>query len=105
MLVQALDHRNSDAARGAIGFWMIVEGESPVRPVRVFVNYEALADIDPQQVRDLDGALTTFDNNRDRIDMAANCRFDAGEVELDLHEGQPLIILRTEDFEGGVTFL
>jgi len=76
---------------------MAVEGESPVRPVRVYVSYEALADIDPEQVRDLEGALATFDTNRDRIDMAANAKFDAGQVEQDLHEGQLLIILTTDD--------
>jgi Protein of unknown function (DUF1488) len=97
MLVQALDHRNVDSGRGAIGFWMAVEGEEPIRPVRVCVTYRALADIDPEQVRDLDGALTTFDKNRDRIDLAANSKFDADEVEPDLHEGQLLIILTTDD--------
>jgi hypothetical protein len=97
MLVQALDHRNVDSDRSAIGFWMAVEGEEPIRPVRVCVTYRALADIDPEQVRDLDGALTTFDTNRDRIVMAANSKFDAGEVESDLHEGQPLILLTTDD--------
>jgi len=76
---------------------MAVEGESPVRPVRVYVSYEALADIDPEQVRDLQGVLATFDTNRDRIDMAANAKFDAGQVEQDLHEGQLLIILTTDD--------
>jgi len=76
---------------------MAVEGESPVRPVRVYVSYEALADIDPEQVRDLEGALATFDTNRDRIDRAASSKFDAGQVEQDLHEGQLLIILTTDD--------
>ena len=97
MLVRALDHRNIDSTRRAIGFWMAVEGESPVRPVRVYVSYEALADIDPEQVRDLQGVLATFDTNRDRIDRAASSKFDAGQVEQDLHEGQLLIILTTDD--------
>jgi hypothetical protein len=76
---------------------MAVEGDEPVRPVRVYVSYEALADIDPDQVRDLDGVLTTFDKNRDRIDRAANAKVDAGEVEPDLQGGHPVIILRTDD--------
>ena len=97
MLVRALDHRNIDSTRRAIGFWMAVEGESPVRPVRVYVSYEALADIDPEQVRDLEGALATFDTNRDRIDMAANAKFDAGEVEPDLQGGHPVILLIADD--------
>jgi hypothetical protein len=87
MLVRALDdRRNHDYDRRAIGFWMAIEGEEPVRPVRVDVSYEALANIDQRKVRDLDGALTTFDANCDRVDTAANCKFDAGEVEADLHE-------------------
>ena len=97
MLVRTLDHRNIDSTRRAIGFWMAVEVESPVRPVRVYVSYEALADIDPEQVRDLQGVVATFDTNRDRIDMAANAKFDAGQVEQDLHDGQLLIILRMDD--------
>jgi hypothetical protein len=84
-----LTHRRSSRP-----YWM---SEEPIRPVRACVTYRALADIDPEQVRDLDGALTTFDTNRDRIDMAANSKFDAGEVESDLHEGQPLILLTTDD--------
>ena len=39
MLVQALDHRNVDSDRSAIGFWMAVEGEEPIRPVRVCLTY------------------------------------------------------------------
>jgi hypothetical protein len=97
MLVRTIDLRNADFDRRAIGFWMAVEGESPVRPVRVFVTYEALANIDPDQARDLHGALTTFDKNRDRIDRAASSKFDAGQVEPDLHQGQLLILLRTDD--------
>jgi Protein of unknown function (DUF1488) len=97
MLKRTIDTRNSDFDKGAIGFWMAVDGESPVRPVRVFVSYEALANIDPSQVRDLDGALTTFDMNRSRIDNAASSKFDAAGVEAELYEGQPVIILRTDD--------
>jgi hypothetical protein len=74
-----------------------VEGESPVRPVRVFVTYEALANLDPSQVRDLEGALTTFVMNRSRIDGAASSKFGAGGAEAELYEGQALIILRTDD--------
>jgi hypothetical protein len=67
MLVRTLGLRNTDDGRKAIGFWMAVDGETPARPVRVYVTYEALANIDPDQVRDLYGALTTFDKNHDRI--------------------------------------
>jgi Protein of unknown function (DUF1488) len=94
MLVRALNHRNVDSDRRAIGFWMEIEGEEPARPVRVYVSCEALADLDPEQVQAVDGWLTTFDKNRDRIDMAANSKFDANDVEPDLH---PVIVLRTDD--------
>ena len=41
----------------ALGFWMTVKGAVPVRPVRVFVSYEALADLDPSNIRDLAAAV------------------------------------------------
>jgi hypothetical protein len=66
MLNRAMDHRNFDVDRRAIGFWMAVDDETPVRPVRVFITYEALADIDPSQLCDREGALTTFDMNPSR---------------------------------------
>ena len=76
---------------------MAIDGEEPVRPVRVFVTYEALADIDQRKVRDLHGTLTTFDNNRDRIELAANSKFNLDEIEPYLHEGQLLLLLTTDD--------
>jgi len=97
MLKRTIDTRNSDFDRKAVGFWMTVDGESPVRPVRVFVSYEALANIDPSQPHDIEGALTTFDMNRSRIDNAASIKFDAGGAEAELYEGQAMIILRTDD--------
>jgi hypothetical protein len=41
----------------AIGFWMIVREAIPVRPVRVFVSYEALAELDPFDIRDFASAF------------------------------------------------
>ena len=40
------DHHDD---RKAIGFWMTVEGKDPVQPIRVFVTYEALRELDPSQ--------------------------------------------------------
>ena len=45
----------------ALGFWMTVKGAVPVRPVRVFVSYEALADLNPSNIRDLAAAVEHFD--------------------------------------------
>jgi hypothetical protein len=42
-------HSNSRA----IGFWMSVEGRTPIQPVRVLVSYYALSELDPTNVRDL----------------------------------------------------
>jgi hypothetical protein len=96
-LKRTTNTRNSDSDRSAIGFWMEVEGAPPVRPVRVFVTYEALANLDPSQVRDLEGALKTFDNNRPHIDRSASSKFDGGDTEEELYEGQPTLVLRTHD--------
>jgi hypothetical protein len=38
-----------DDRRNAIGVWMTVKGARPLRPIRVFVTYEALAQIEPSQ--------------------------------------------------------
>ena len=96
MLRRKIDLRNADFDRKAIGFWMEADGKV-TGPVRVLVTYEALAQLDPQQVRDLDGALTTFDKNRARIDAAASIKFDASDDHLETDEGRPLIILHDHD--------
>jgi hypothetical protein len=96
-LKRTIDIHNSDFDRRAIGFWMAVEGESLVRPVRVFITYEALAYLGPSKVRDLDSALTTFVMSRSRIDDTASSKFGAGGAEAELYEGQALISLRIDD--------
>ena len=48
-------------------------------------------------MRDKFGALETFDSNRERIDRAASAKFEAGGIEDGLHEGQPIVMLRTDD--------
>ena len=97
MLVRRSDLRKFDFDKRAVGFWMEVEGETPPRPVRVFVTHEALSSVDPGQPRDFHGALATFDDNRDRIDRAASLKFTEGKVADGLHEGQRVIILRDMD--------
>ena len=48
----------------ALGFWMTVKGAVPVRPVRVFVSYEALAEFSRSNIRDLAAAVEHFDKFR-----------------------------------------
>jgi hypothetical protein len=81
----------------AVGIWMSVDGSEPIQPVRVLVTYEALSQVDPSQVRDLHGALAVFDKHRVDIEAAASVKYDASEQEADMYEGQPMIILRTDD--------
>jgi hypothetical protein len=82
----------------AVGFWMYVEGtDDPARPVRVRVTYEALAQLDPSQVRDLEVALLVFDENRPQIEAAASMKFDASQIDPETYEGQPMIKLRADD--------
>ena len=97
MLVRRSDLRKFDFDKRAVGFWMEVDGETPPRPVRVFVTHEALSSVDPERPRDFHGALATFDNNRDRIDRAASQKFAEGNVAEGLYEGQRVIIVRDMD--------
>jgi hypothetical protein len=96
-LVRRGDLRKFDFDKRAVGFWMEVDGETPPRFVRVFVTHEALSSIDPDRPRDFQGALATFDNNRDRIDRAASLKFIECKIADGLHEGQLVIILRDMD--------
>jgi hypothetical protein len=81
----------------AIGFWMAVEGAGPITPIRVFVTYEALAQLDPSQLRDAHGAFETFDKHRSQIEAAASRKFDADEPDGDTYDGQPIVTLRFDD--------
>jgi hypothetical protein len=54
----------------AAGFWMSVEGTDPIRPIGVLVTYQALAQMDPSQVEDLEAAFLVFDKNRPQIEAA-----------------------------------
>jgi hypothetical protein len=76
---------------------MTVEDASPVRPVRVFVSYEALADLDPANVRDLAAAFEHFDRFRERIEAAASDKFDRDGPDAEKYEGMPTIRLTRRD--------
>ena len=78
-------HSNSRA----IGFWMSVEGRTPIQSVRVLVSYEALSEIDPTNVRD------NFDRFRSQV--AASRKFDRNGFDPDKYEGMPAIRLTTDD--------
>jgi|SRR5258706_8438135 hypothetical protein len=97
MLKRATEKRIFDFDKRAVAFWMEVEGTVPASFVRVFVTHEVLSDIDPNGPHDLDGDLSTFDKNRDRIELAANSKFHRGETEDWLHEGQPAVVLVDSD--------
>ena len=81
----------------AIGFWMSVKGTVPVRPVRVFVSYEALAQLDPFDVRDFAAAFEHFNRFRSRIEAAASDKFDRDGPDAEKYEGMPTIRLTTND--------
>ena len=81
----------------AIGFWMIVKGATPIKPVRVFVSYEALAQLDPFDIRDLASAFEHFERFRARIEAAASDKFDRHGPDADKYEGMPTIRLTTND--------
>jgi hypothetical protein len=81
----------------ALGFWMTVKGAVPVRPVRVFVSYEALADLDPSNIRDLAAAVEHFDKFRARIEAAASDKFDRVGPDAEKYEGMPTVRLTNND--------
>jgi Protein of unknown function (DUF1488) len=81
----------------AVGFWMTVKGSNPVQPVRVFVSYEALADLDPSNIRDLASAFERFERFRARIEAAASDKFDRHGPDAEKYEGMPTIRLTTND--------
>ena len=80
-----------DNDRSAIGFWMTVEDAVPVRPIRVFVTYEALAQIEPSQPRDVFAAMNIFEQNRALIEGTASEKFDRLGVGDERYDGQPIL--------------
>ena len=94
------DGRGKAVAHGelrAIGFWMTVKGATPVKPVRVFISYEALAQLDPFDIRDLASAFEHFERFRARIEAAASDKFDRHGPDAEKYEGMPTIRLTTDD--------
>ncbi len=81
----------------AIGLWMTVNGASPIQPVRIFVAYEALSDLDLKNIRDLQGAFDNFEKFQARILAAASEKFDRGALSPDKYEGMPTVWLTTKD--------
>jgi hypothetical protein len=81
----------------AIGFWMTVKGANPIQPVRVFVSYEALAQLDPYDIRDFAAAFEHFNRFRTRIEAAASEKFDRAGFDGEKYEGVPTIRLTTAD--------
>lgn len=85
-------------SRRCVGFWMLDAHKSPSQPVRILVTYEALAQLDPNDVRDLHAAFEHLDRFQPQIELAASQKYDRGDVEAERHEGQPVIMLRSSDF-------
>jgi len=81
----------------AIGFWMTVKGASRIQVVRVFVSYEALADLDPANVRDLPAAFEHFDRFRARIEAAASDKFDRDGPGAEKYARLPTVRLTSRD--------
>jgi hypothetical protein len=72
---------------------MSVEGRTPIQPVRVLISYKALSQLDPTNVRDLQGALEIFDRFRSRVESAASRKFDRYGFDPENYEGVPAIRL------------
>ena len=66
--------------------------------MRVFVSYEALADLDPFDIRDLASAFEHFERFRARIETAASDKYDRYGSDADKYEDMPTIRLTTNDF-------
>jgi hypothetical protein len=81
----------------AIGFWMVVNGATPVQPLRIFVSYEALAQLDPLNIQDFAAAFEHFDRFRARIEAAASEKFDREGPNPEKYEGMPTVRLTSND--------
>jgi hypothetical protein len=81
----------------AIGFWMSVKGSLPIQPVRVFVSFEALAELEPANIGDLAAAFDHFDKFRARIEAAASDKFDRDGPDAEKYEGMQTVRLSVND--------
>ena len=87
--------------RQAIGFWMTGANVQWIKPVRMFVPYWLLSELDPAQFRDLQGAFAIFEANRRRIELAASAQFDSlGPDEEGDYQGQLVVTLKLPDRRG-----
>ncbi|MCP3459331.1 MULTISPECIES: DUF1488 family protein [unclassified Bradyrhizobium] len=93
----ATDGKGKAVAHSELRSWMTVKGTVPVQPVRVFVSYEALAQLDPFDIRDFAAAFEHFERFRTRIEAAASDKFDRDGPDADKHEGMLAIRLTTND--------
>jgi hypothetical protein len=85
-----------------MGFWMFIEGTRPARPVRVFVTYEALAQLSPLPALELPGALEAFKNERPTIEVVSSRKFDAEGVGKGDYGGCPILTINSQDLAGNV---
>lgn len=93
-----------DDKRQMVGLWMYdPDVVGPVQGVHVFVTLEALWQLDPASLRTVDAALVICAEQKRRVHLAASNRFDnpTGGVEPgEEHEGRPVIVLTTYEFDG-----
>jgi hypothetical protein len=90
-----------DLRRKAVGFWMFVEPIEvrPFKPVRVFVTFETLAQLDRTQPNNPVGALEIFRSHRTTIEAAASARFDANGVDEGDFGGKPIVTVQPDDLK------
>jgi Protein of unknown function (DUF1488) len=81
--------------RHSIGFWMTVVGTD--EPIRVFVTYKALWQIDPSHPQDVPTAIGIFNENRSQIEAAASNKFDTDGADDGKYEGQPILFVRSNE--------
>jgi len=79
----------------AVGFCM-TEARS-AKPVRVFMTYEALSELDPSNVRDMRGASENFERFRLKVEKAASDKYDCEGPDPDRYEGQEAITVMSMD--------
>jgi len=80
-----------------VGFWMTVAETDPVEPIRIFVPYSTLEQLDPSQPRDLQAAAKIFAANRERIENAAGTKYDKEGVSDEKYQGRPILIVSSDD--------
>jgi Protein of unknown function (DUF1488) len=90
-----------DVRRMAIGFWMGIEGSRPFKPVRVFVAFDLLYEMDASQPGNPSAALAIFEAKRTHIEAIASNRFDNNGFSDGDFGGQPILVVRGEDLRMG----